>query len=99
MISQQSINHDVNVSLPCVNVAEPSGFDKKLCSHAILRRLHESSVMVSASILLQFCEKAAGKSNKAAKFDSRAKNPRGGTPLNNPLIDFCPLLSKSMLHF
>ena len=23
----------------------------------------------------------------------------GGTPLNNPLIDFCPLLSKSRLHF
>ena len=23
----------------------------------------------------------------------------GGTPLNNPLIDFCALLSKSKVHF
>ena len=26
-------------------------------------------------------------------------NLAGGTPLNNPLIDFCALLSKSKLHF
>ena len=25
--------------------------------------------------------------------------PDGGTPLNNPLIDFCALLSKRKLHF
>ena len=25
--------------------------------------------------------------------------PKGGTPLNNPLIDFYALLSKSRLHF
>ena len=25
--------------------------------------------------------------------------PYGGTPLNNPLIDFCALFSKSKLHF
>ena len=26
------------------------------------------------------------------------QQPIGGTPLNNPLIDFCALLSKSKLH-
>ena len=30
---------------------------------------------------------------------ARKAKGAGGTPLNNPLIDFCALLSKSKLHF
>ena len=30
---------------------------------------------------------------------SQSATYQGGTPLNNPLIDFCALLSKSKLHF